>query len=247
MSNFDYKELDEAGMSTLEVFAETDQLNKWMYNTIKSGCSGNILEIGSGIGNLSDYFINDKNSITLSDIRKNYCDALQKRFSQNSYCKGITQMDISDPSISTKDFPYAGKFDTIFTLNVIEHIKDDHGAVINCFNLLKPGGMLIILVPASMKLYNSFDRELEHYRRYSRKELIDLVEANGFTVNKIQNFNFIGIFGWFFFGNILKRKLIPEGQAKIFNFFVPIIKLFDFIVFRKVGLSLIIFATKKEG
>jgi SAM-dependent methyltransferase len=244
VTDFNFKEHDEAGMSTLEVMAEAYQLNKWMYNTIKPYCTGNILEIGSGIGNLSDFFIKDKYSITLSDIRKNYCELLREKFSENNCCKGVIELDISDPLISAKDYPYNGKFDTVFSLNVVEHIKDDSGAVKNCFSLLKPGGTLIILVPAGKKLYNSFDRELEHYKRYSRKELINLVESNNFCVKKIQYFNFVGMFGWFIFGNILKRKLIPKNQTKIFNFLTPIFKLFDAIVFRKAGLSLIIFATK---
>ena len=54
-----------------------------------------------------------------------------------------------------------------------------------------------------------------------------------------QAFNFIGIFGWFFSGKILRKKTIPEGQMGLFNKLVPIIKIWDKIVFNRWGLSVI--------
>ena len=72
-----------------------------------------------------------------------------------------------------------------------------------------------------------------------------MIDTSGFTVNKLFSFNLIGILGWFVSGNILKKKSIPEGQMGLFNLLVPIFKLADLVTFKKIGLSVICFATKK--
>jgi 2-polyprenyl-3-methyl-5-hydroxy-6-metoxy-1,4-benzoquinol methylase len=75
-----------------------------------------------------------------------------------------------------------GTFDTVYALNVVEHIKDDNLAISNAKKLLKHDGNIIILVPAYQALYNRFDIVLEHYRRYNEQRLNSLL-SNHFTRN----------------------------------------------------------------
>ncbi|MFL5730278.1 MAG: class I SAM-dependent methyltransferase, partial [Cytophagaceae bacterium] len=74
--DFAYAEHDEIGIETLDVISSADKFNKWTYETIQPYCKGEILEIGSGIGNISKYFLESGAAITLSDIRINYCEYL---------------------------------------------------------------------------------------------------------------------------------------------------------------------------
>jgi 16S rRNA A1518/A1519 N6-dimethyltransferase RsmA/KsgA/DIM1 with predicted DNA glycosylase/AP lyase activity len=74
---------DEKGYQTLEVIAKADKLNQWIFETIRPYCHGNILEIGSGIGNISRFFIQNGYSITLSDTDEYYIDQLKKTFKGN--------------------------------------------------------------------------------------------------------------------------------------------------------------------
>jgi hypothetical protein len=48
--------IDEMGLEILDTIGEVDKFNKWMYNTIVPYCKEEILEIGSGIGNISRFF-----------------------------------------------------------------------------------------------------------------------------------------------------------------------------------------------
>jgi len=237
--NFEFKDIDQEGMETLNVVSEADRFNTWMYQTIKPYCSGNILEIGSGIGNISDYFINDNQDITLSDIRQNYLDILKEKHAGKTNLKGVVLIDIIDPNFDSKFKNNFGTFDSIYALNIVEHVKDDKMAIANMKKLLKPGGNLVILVPAYQKLYNLFDKELEHYRRYNMKMLDHLMNVNQLEVIHHQYFNFIGVFGWWFSGNILKKKTIPDGQMKLYNTLVPIFKVIDKVIINKMGLSVI--------
>ena len=72
--------------------------------------------------------------------------------------------------------------DAIVLLNVLEHIDDDQAAMRHCWRMLRPGGVVIIEVPAGPGLFDDYDRELMHFRRYSAPELRRKVEMAGFAV-----------------------------------------------------------------
>ena len=87
MQDFSYKDIDQEGLDTLMAISGADAFNKWMYEATSPFLKGSILEIGSGIGNISSQFILHGKTITLSDIRSNYIRHLQTNFQkyQKSY------------------------------------------------------------------------------------------------------------------------------------------------------------------
>ena len=234
------QEIDIEGLETLNVIEKANKFNKWMYETIKPYSKGRILEIGCGIGNISEFFINDNFDIVLSDLRDNYIEIVKNKFTNE-----VIKIDLVDADFDTKHKDLIGTFDTVFALNVVEHIKDDNKAIENCKKLLKNQGHLIILVPAYQSLFNNFDVELEHYRRYTQKSLKQLIKANKLGIIKTFSFNVIGILGWFVSGSILKKKTIPEGQMGLFNKLVPVFKLADILTLKKIGLSVICISEKE--
>jgi SAM-dependent methyltransferase len=81
--------------------------------------------------------------------------------------------------------------DVLVMLNVLEHIEDDVTALKNAFKLLKPGGALVIEVPAGPRLYDSYDAELCHFRRYSVSELKRKLNDAGFNVCRKSHLGFV--------------------------------------------------------
>jgi len=244
MKPFEHKEIDESGKQILESIGNAECFNKWMYHAIKPWCKGKVLEIGSGIGNISRFLIDDGFQIVLSDLRKDYFSELSEKFSGKKELLGIDQMDIVDPQFSTKFQHLKESFDTIFALNVVEHIFDDELAIKNCKSLLKPGGNLIILVPAYQWLYSPIDASLEHYRRYTKKNMTSVFLKNKFQIIHQQYFNFMGIWGWLLFGKILKHDTLKSGQMRLYSKFVPVFKIIDKLIFNSMGLSVIIVGKK---
>jgi 2-polyprenyl-3-methyl-5-hydroxy-6-metoxy-1,4-benzoquinol methylase len=237
MTNQDVK--DVYGYSTLESISGADRFNRWMYETIKPFCHGRILEIGGGIGNISQCFLNDGEELVISELQNEYCQILKDKFSGYSNLKDVIDLDIVDPDFDIKYTSLFGKFDTVFALNVVEHIADDQKALANCKKLLKKNGNIIILVPAFQTLFNQFDVALGHFRRYTAKTLLSVFKANKYSVIHQQYFNSIGIAGWWVSGTLLRKKVIPEGQMKIYNFFVPVFKIIDRVTHRWFGLSVV--------
>lgn len=245
MEEIKFIQEDHVGENTLDVIAEADKFNSWMYRTIRPFCKGRVLEIGSGIGNISRCFIEDGYQIMLSDIRERYCTNLEAKFGDSPNLLGIETMDLTDTEFDSKFGKYFGQFDTVFALNVLEHIRNNALALKNCHKLLAEGGQVVILVPSYQKLYNQFDQELGHYTRYTKATLSELFLTTRFRIIHSQYFNFAGIFGWFISGSILKKKSIPGGQMKLYNFLVPVIRIIDKLVFNSAGLSTILVGRKE--
>jgi len=70
------------------------------------------------------------------------------------------------------------QFEIITSLDSLEHIENDHGSIAKVENLLAPGGIAILMVPAYPFLWSEQDRVLEHHRRYLKRRLIRLIQAN---------------------------------------------------------------------
>jgi len=230
---------DQPGLETLELFANAPHFNQWLYENISHYCQGSILEIGSGIGNISKLLLQQNGSITLSDLRIEYCEQLRLHFGQYKNLLDILRIDLSLPDFANIYPKLLQQFDTVIALNVIEHIEDDKLVINNCKKLLKPGGRIIILVPAFFKLYNSFDEELGHFRRYDKKSLATLLQSQQLKIINIEYFNCAGILGWWFTGSVLKRKIIPRNQLDIYEKMVPLFRFFDKLLLKRIGLSVI--------
>jgi len=82
-----------------------------------------------------------------------------------------------------------GAYDLIVLLDVLEHIPDDAAALGALRRKLKPGGRLLMTVPAMPWLWSAHDVAHHHQRRYTASQLRRVVEASGFRVRHLSHFN----------------------------------------------------------
>lgn len=100
------------------------------------------------------------------------------------YCKhrGFNNLELLDvESISSKS---ENSFDIVTLLDVLEHVEDDDKALRDIHRILKPGGLLIMTVPAYQFLWSEHDVALHHKRRYILNRLVLQMEEAGFKVEK---------------------------------------------------------------
>lgn len=77
----------------------------------------------------------------------------------------------------------------VTAFDVLEHIDEDHLAAAEIARTLRPGGTALIAVPCDMALWSAHDDAVGHVRRYTRPELVALVEKAGLTVDRIWSWN----------------------------------------------------------
>lgn len=194
----------------LETATNLPRYNKWVVSLFQKHFGKNILEIGSGLGGLSQLLPHDA-EITLSDLQDDYFNYLKKKF-----VKIVIKLDIEN------DFPKSlqNKFDTLFSSNVFEHIKNDEFAFDNSFSLLRKHGKLLIFVPARPEIYGELDADMGHFRRYTKNELINKAKKSGFKVIKCFYANFPGYFLWWGRGRLLKTNVTKIKTSSSLDLFL---------------------------
>jgi SAM-dependent methyltransferase len=80
-------------------------------------------------------------------------------------------------------------FDLVCALDVLEHLDDDAAATHELRRVLRPGGALVVFVPALRSLWGLQDQLAHHRRRYGRQQLRDLLAAGGFRLERLTFFN----------------------------------------------------------
>lgn len=105
-----------------------------------------------------------------------------------------------------------GLFDLVTALDVLEHVDDDRVALGELRRVLRPGGILVLTVPAYRFLWSPHDEVNRHKRRYTAKELREKAEACGFEVLKLSYYNAL-LFPAIFALRVL-RSLFPARREE---------------------------------
>lgn len=227
------------GLQTLEVLEGADNYNKWIAASLKPYIVSPALEIGAGIGNISEEFT-ELEELVLSDNDEYLVKKLQKKFKNN---KNITVEILDVASNFTK---VQQKFRTVFAINVLEHIEDDIKALRNIHQLLSQDGKVVLLVPAKKFAFSELDRNLGHFRRYEKDELKKSLKTAGFKVSYISYFNIVGLLSWLVRDRVTRDDAhLKISHVKIFDAIVPLLQFIEPKKNLPMGISLIAVASRK--
>ena len=119
-------------------------------------------------------------------------------------------------------FP-TGRFDVVCAFDVIEHVQDDGAASNELWRICKPGGLLIVTVPAYEWLWSEHDVVNEHKRRYTRPQLKDCLSQPGAQLLKLSYMNTVfapPLILYRLLKNVVRRNL-DSGPARSDIFNIP--------------------------
>jgi|SRR5579871_231224 len=191
----------------------------WQDRLVRRELGCRVVEVGCGLGNFTGSLL-DREAVIAVDVEPECVERLKQRYS------GRTNLHTFVCDVASAGFREIAKLrpDTCVCLNVLEHVEDDETALRGMASVLMPGGVIVLLVPAFPVLYGPIDRNLGHYRRYSRGGLRSLAERTGLRIRKLHYSNCVGFFGWWTNAHILKREAQSEQQIEVFDrYVVPVI------------------------
>lgn len=199
--------------------------NAWMFSQYKDWIRwGNIWEIGSGTGNMSEFLTSAK-FLCLSEYDDEFRTELSSRF------VGRPKVSVEKVDLNRLDVKHFAsyEFDTIISTNVLEHIEDDIAALRAIGQTMKPETVLITLVPAHKFLFGPLDKIVGHYRRYSKKLLREHLEAAGQEVLEMKYFNRVSAIAWFLKFKVFRRQNISENDMGVVEKILPLLKLEEYL------------------
>jgi SAM-dependent methyltransferase len=171
-----------------------------------------VIEIGCGLGNFTGHLL-DRELVVAVDVVDDCLEHLRGRFPGRPNLE-TRRMDVQDREFrELRDF----RPDTIVCLNVLEHVRNDRLALEHMHEVLEPGGRAVFILPAFESLYGPIDRNLGHFRRYSRGHWRELAEATGFEVRQSRYFNSVGLAAWWINARVLRKTEQSEGQIALFD------------------------------
>ncbi|HVH37035.1 MAG TPA: class I SAM-dependent methyltransferase [Sphingomicrobium sp.] len=169
--------------------AELDQLH-WWYRARREVIAalirrhalppkdGKLLEVGCGTGhNLP--MLETFGTVDAIEIDEAARGLAEKRLGRPVHGSRLPEL----PGIAE------GHYDLIGAFDVIEHIDDDTAAVASLARRLKPGGKLVVTVPAHQWMWSAHDVVNHHQRRYSKARLKALIDGSPLKLEKIGYFN----------------------------------------------------------
>jgi SAM-dependent methyltransferase len=227
----------------LEALANMPNYYSWIMDTFAPHITGHVIEYGAGAGTVSSCLVPFATKLTLIEPSPNLAGILRRRFGP------LPQVEVIDASLEQHSLHLRNNsVDTIVLVNVLEHIEDDHAALTQLIGALKPGGRLLLFVPALQLLMSKLDKMVGHFRRYHKAELAHKVQAAGGDITLCRYFDLIGVAPWLVLNRLLgSTSFNPAFVAINDRFVVPVSRTIERIGNPPFGKNLILVATKKAA
>lgn len=211
----------------LQVMASAQNYHRWIMDLTIPHMGERILELGSGIGTMSQY-LPKRELLVLSDVEEFFVNNLSQKFPSTDRLK-VVQASARNglTSLIEKD-----ALDTVVSFNVMEHVEDDTSLLKDLICGLKSSSAkgpkrIVTLVPAHQWALGEIDKTFGHYRRYSKQNFFDLLKRAGANPVEGKNYsahyiNSIGLIGWWINGVLLGKKEIGALNVQTFEAICPL-------------------------
>lgn len=157
--------------------------------------------------------------------------------------------------LAQQGFEVHGSIDSVgdgygaaYLVNVLEHIRDDVGVLGQIAERLRPDGRLVIWVPAFECLYSDFDFALGHYRRYSRSQLLRVLDLGGFDAQSIAYRDSLGWFAALAWKHLptTDRSTVSARSVRAYDRWIfPASRVIDRVGSRVFGKNLVAVGTRR--
>ena len=226
---------DYTGVEELEILEAATNYRSYLAGLIcdlaRRSKGPEVVDFGTGIGTYAEHARDAGMAVTAVEI--------DPELRSRSIARGFTTVD----SLASLDDE---RFDGVFSFNVLEHIDDDEEALTQLCRVTKPGGSLLLYVPAFMVLYGGMDKRVGHVRRYRRKALASSVNASGWRVvshEYVDSLGFLAALVHRLFG--AKDGTFSRGSLVAYDRLAfPVSRVLDRLVHRWFGKNVLVWAVK---
>lgn len=224
----------------LTAMLEAVRYTKWIAESFEGCFEGRVAEVGAGIGTFSR---------TLLASGVSGIDALEPDPLLFHHLAALARQEpriTAHQGTAREVLPRLGHApDTVFYVNVLEHIREDRRELDFVFSILPSGGRLCVFVPALPCLFSEFDRSLGHWRRYRKSTLQSLAHAAGFRIDRLHYFDMPGALAWWLIFRCLGRISHQEGSVGFYDrTVVPVTRAVERTVRPPFGKNLVLVAVK---
>lgn len=207
---------------------------EWQFAMAAEHLGPRVLEVGCGLGNFTRHLLG-RDCIVGIDSEVRCIQNHRERFAGRPEVVSL-RMDVLSP-----DFLTLRRYEpaSIACLNVLEHVRNDRLALEHMHAVLPSGGAAVLIVPAFEALRGPIDERVGHYRRYSKRSLVQAAGDAGFRPRVLRYINSVGFLGWWFNARVLGRTEQSTAQIRIFDsIVVPVLSRVERVIEPPAGQSI---------
>lgn len=171
----------------------------WIVEQFKPYLGERVLEVGAGVGNVTRLLLAPGRRVCALEPDGDFFRAITFGF-EGEACLHRQRLD----QLIATDY-----YDSVVMINVLEHILDHAAALQQAHRVTKPGGHLLLYVPAGDWLYSAYDGDIGHFRRYTKPQLRTILHNCGWDILTIKYMDMLGALGWYFLYRIGKGRTTP--------------------------------------
>lgn len=203
--------------AVLEDLVQARNYRRWLVDLMAPHLGPDPLEVGSGLGHYAqDWAATGLPRFTASEADPDRLADLRARFDGDPV---VRVRELAVPVTET------ASHSAVVACNVLEHIPDDVAALRAFAGLVRPGGVVVLLVPAFPSAMSRFDLAIGHQRRYRARSLRAAVEAAGLQVERLHHVNAVGLLAWYVVVKVLGRRPSPGALLTAFDrLVVPVLR-----------------------
>ena len=229
----------------LEAMAFARNYHRWILDLFAPHLGRRLVEVGAGTGSFSELLLErEPDSLTLvepsAEMHRRLAEQV-KSFQTRARVRTVNDTFAGAARlIAEDDAP-----DSVIYVNVLEHVADDDAELRVVREALAPGGRLFVFVPALRWLYGSFDRQVGHLRRYTKRGLAGQCERAGFRVLKSVYFDAAGVLPWWLKYRVLRSEQMEPAAVRVYDeFCVPVLRRVEAIAPPPLGKNVLLVAEK---
>jgi SAM-dependent methyltransferase len=181
----------------LEDLSEAVNYREWLVALTLPHLGARAIEIGSGTGDYALAYADAGVRITASEADARRLSELHSRFAAD---ERVEVRELAVPLDVDADY------DAAVALNVLEHIPDDVAALRSFARLVRPGGAVVLIVPAFPIGMSKFDLAIGHQRRYRKQSLRAALESAGLRIDALRHVNGPGLIAWIVGMRLLRMR-----------------------------------------
>jgi len=222
----------------LEGLATAVNHRRWFIELAIPHLGDNPIEVGSGLGDYALEWAPYFQHFTATEADPERLVLLKERLA------GVPSVSVRELLLPCED---GGDYSGAVSYNVLEHIVDHVGALRSMGQLVRPGGAVVIIVPAFMFAMSPVDIATGHVRRYTKKTLAKAMTDAGLVVEKIHYANALGLLGYFAATSVFRLAPKEGPMVKVYDKFVlPVTKAFEQKIRPPFGQSVFAVARRPE-
>jgi phospholipid N-methyltransferase len=221
----------------LEAMASAANYRRWIVDAIDPYLGKRIAEVGAGIGSITRIILERPvDQIVAFEPSTNMFPHLAKSVEGHANARAVNELFGGEQ---------AGQdYDSVVYINVLEHVEHEREELLAAYHALRPGGHLLVFVPALAWLYSNFDREVGHFRRYSRDGLQRVVTHAGFDLVRSRYFDVAGVLPWYIHFTLLGRGM-GKGSVSLYDrWVVPPMRIVEGWVAPPLGKNVLLVARR---